>query len=97
MLPGATGAPIPACSNKSRQLRIHLPVHARSSVLQPGYALKLSLPEGDRNLDDKLDIVETEGLGATQTHVLTPGEAPSETMMAFLRLIQLQGGCWLDG
>ncbi|KAF5833208.1 Rubisco large subunit N-methyltransferase [Dunaliella salina] len=58
---------------------------------QPGYALKLSLPAGDRNLDDKLDIVELRGMGPTQTHVLTPGGAPSEAMMGFLRLIQLQG------
>ena len=60
-------------------------------LLQPGYALKLSLPAGDRNLDDKLDVVEQEGMGPTQTHVLTPGGAPSEAMMGFLRLIQLQG------
>lgn len=66
-------------------------IHTLLQHTQPGYALKLSLPAGDRNLDDKLDVVEQAGLAPSQTHELTPGTIPSDTMMGFMRLIQLQG------
>jgi hypothetical protein len=44
-----------------------------------------------RNIDDKLDILEQEGLPSSIDFVLTAGEAPSTQMLAFLRLMQLNG------
>lgn len=64
---------------------------------QGGYSLSLSLPEGDRYRDDKLDLLERSGFGGpTATFSVKKGEDPSEEMLAFLRLSQLSGGdCFL--
>lgn len=56
-----------------------------------GYQLTLNLPEADRNLDDKLDILETNGMNDSMTFTLSPSGSPSEDMLAFLRLMQLGG------
>ncbi|KAG2485714.1 hypothetical protein HYH03_015598 [Edaphochlamys debaryana] len=57
---------------------------------KPGYSLTLTLPNTDRFLDDKLDILETNGLSTTMTYPLTPSQQPGQEMMAFLRLFQLK-------
>lgn len=59
--------------------------------LQGGYALTLTLPESDRYFDDKLDILERNGLGSSATFNIVRGEDPPVEMMGFLRLMQLQG------
>jgi len=59
---------------------------------KPGYALTLTLPQADRNIDDKLDIAEQAGLGPSMTFTLSPGAPPPTEMMGYLRLMQLQGG-----
>jgi hypothetical protein len=51
----------------------------------------LTLPESDRYFDDKLDILERNGLGASATFNIVRGEDPPYEMMGFLRLMQLQG------
>ncbi|KAJ9510391.1 hypothetical protein QJQ45_015861 [Haematococcus lacustris] len=56
-----------------------------------GYQLSLSLSASDPLLDDKLDIVETAGLQASQSFDLQPNQPPPEAMLALLRLMQLQG------
>ncbi|KAJ9508943.1 hypothetical protein QJQ45_028268 [Haematococcus lacustris] len=56
-----------------------------------GYQLSLSLSVSDPLLDDKLDIVETAGLQASQSFDLQPNQPPPEAMLALLRLMQLQG------
>lgn len=62
--------------------------------LQPGYSLTLTMSAEDRNVDDKLDILEMSGLQGSQSFTLLPGGGqPPEGMMAFLRLMQLNGGC----
>jgi [ribulose-bisphosphate carboxylase]-lysine N-methyltransferase len=53
--------------------------------------LTLTLPESDRYFDDKLDILERNGLGVSATFNCVRGEDPPEEMMGFLRLMQLQG------
>lgn len=58
--------------------------------VQDGYALTLTLPESDRYYDDKLDILERNGLGGSATFNIIRGEDPPMEMMAFLRLMQLQ-------
>lgn len=60
-------------------------------VLQPGFQLTLALPEGDRLYDDKADTLDINGFGETHTFLLKPGEEPSLDMLAFLRLMNLQG------
>jgi len=58
---------------------------------RPGYSLTLSLPDTERYLDDKLDILEANGLAQSSTFALAPGGSPPEAMMGFLRLMQMQG------
>ena len=67
-------------------------VAAPSTPLQAGYSLALSIPDDDKYMDDKTDILEGVGLGRQHTFVLPANKAPSEDMMAFMRLMQLQGG-----
>lgn len=59
---------------------------------QPGYTLSLSLDASDRLLDDKRDVVENNaGLSESMSFNLAPGTEPSETLLGFLRLINLKG------
>jgi hypothetical protein len=58
--------------------------------IQGGYALTLTLPESDRYYDDKLDILERNGLGPSATFNIIRGEDPPMELMAFVRLLQLQ-------
>ena len=59
--------------------------------MQPGYSLSLSIPEDDRWYDDKVDVLERNGLAASSAFNLLPGQPPSEEMMGFMRLMQLSG------
>ena len=61
------------------------------AALQAGFLLTLSIPDDDKFLDDKLDILELNGLQQTSTFTLFPNRAPSQEMTAFLRLMNLQG------
>ena len=62
-----------------------------AAALQAGFLLTLSIPDDDRFLDDKLDVLELNGLQQTSTFTLFPNRAPSQEMTAFLRLMNLQG------
>lgn len=59
----------------------------------PGYILQLSLPdeESDRCYYDKMDILEGAGMGTSCSFTLVPRQAPSPDMIAFLRLMNIQG------
>jgi hypothetical protein len=59
--------------------------------LQGGYTLSLSVPDTDRYRDDKLDILERNGLAGAMSFVVKKGEEPGEEMLGFLRLTQLAG------
>ena len=58
-----------------------------------GYLLQLSLPDEDedRCYYDKEGILEDKGLATAQSFTLAPREAPPENMLAFLRLMNVQG------
>lgn len=60
---------------------------------QEGYSLTLTVPESDRFLDDKADILEGAGFTTSHTWKLaaTGDGTPPEEMMAFLRLKHLGG------
>ncbi|MEW5304886.1 MAG: hypothetical protein WDW36_007463 [Sanguina aurantia] len=63
---------------------------------RPGYSLVLTMPATDRYYDDKIDILELNGLSASQAFTLLPEQQPPLDMMAFLRLMQLSGtDCFL--
>lgn len=51
-------------------------------AVQPGYSLTLSLPQNDRNMDDKLDIAEMAGLGPAAVFQLTPGVKMMQPVLA---------------
>ena len=53
--------------------------------------LTLELPEDDRFFDDKADILELAGLGATASFNLIPNREPTAELFAFLRLLNLSG------
>ncbi|KXZ52475.1 hypothetical protein GPECTOR_9g519 [Gonium pectorale] len=57
---------------------------------KPGYSLTLTMPDSDRFFDDKIDILESNGLRQSMTYSLTPDEQPGPEMMAFLRLMQIK-------
>ncbi|GLC45357.1 hypothetical protein PLESTB_000313900 [Pleodorina starrii] len=57
-----------------------------------GYSLTLTMPDSDRFIDDKLDILESNGLRQSMTYNLTPDEQPGAEMMAYLRLMELKAG-----
>lgn len=64
--------------------------HGRFDVDAPGtFAITLVLPETDRFYDDKIDILELQGLQASTEFILESGAPPPETMLAMLRLINL--------
>jgi Rubisco LSMT substrate-binding len=58
-----------------------------------GYNLTLALPpeEQDRNYIDKLDILEQEDKGAEENFVLEVNTPPPPDLLAFLRLVNLEG------
>ncbi|GIL90815.1 hypothetical protein Vretimale_16759 [Volvox reticuliferus] len=58
---------------------------------KPGYSLALTMPDSDRFIDDKLDILESNGLRQSMTYNLTPDEQPTTEMLAFMRLMELKG------
>ena len=60
---------------------------------EPGYLLTLSLPGEDEDtcFYDKLDIVEEQGMAASQPFTLKPREAPPPELLAFLRLMNIAG------
>jgi hypothetical protein len=43
------------------------------------------------NLDDKLDILELNGMSGSATFKITPDSQPGDNMLGFLRLMQLKG------
>jgi [ribulose-bisphosphate carboxylase]/[fructose-bisphosphate aldolase]-lysine N-methyltransferase len=59
-------------------------------VMQGGYVLTLTIAEDAKFYDDKVDILEGQGLGPSSSFTLTPDQEPSEDMMAFLRLMHLR-------
>ncbi|GBF89663.1 rubisco large subunit N-methyltransferase [Raphidocelis subcapitata] len=67
-----------------------------SSWPQGGYSLSLSVPDSDRYRDDKLDVLERNGLAGAGAFAIKKGEEPSREMLGFLRLTQLSGSdCFL--
>ena len=58
---------------------------------QGGFLLTLSVPEGDKYHDDKADVLEVFGLEAERQFVLRADAEPGEDLLAYLRLINLQG------
>lgn len=58
---------------------------------QPGYLLQLSVPETDRFVDDKLDVLEVAKLPASPQYALRPGAAPPPALLTYLRLLNLSG------
>lgn len=58
-----------------------------------GYLLQLSLPDEDedRCFYDKMGILEDQGMGTSQSFTLAPRQPPSPEMLAFLRLMNVQG------
>lgn len=61
------------------------------AVRKPAFVLTLELPDGCANFDDKIDILELNGLSQQVAYTLRPRENPSMEMMAFLRLLNLGG------
>ena len=59
--------------------------------LQAGFQLTLALQEGDRLYDDKADTLEINGYSESHAFLLKPGQQPSVDMLAFLRLMNLEG------
>lgn len=60
-------------------------------VSQASYALTLELSEADNNFDDKIDILELNGLQQASEFVLRADAAPDEGLLPLLRLLNLQG------
>lgn len=71
--------------------------HGMYDTVRPaaGYILQLSLPdeEEDRCYFDKEGILEDVGMQPTHTFILKPKTIPSDDMIAFLRLMNIQGKC----
>ena len=61
------------------------------SRLQSGFPLSLEVPEDDRFVDDKLDILDINGFQGSQEFMLTTSEEPTVDLLAYLRLINLSG------
>jgi len=55
------------------------------------FQLTVEVPETDRFYDDKLDVLELQGMATEETFYLTKGESPPDGFMAFMRLIGLDG------
>jgi hypothetical protein len=60
---------------------------------QTGYVLTLSMPgeEQDGCHFDKLEILEMRNFKESEDFILRSSEAPSDDMMAFLRLMNISG------
>jgi [ribulose-bisphosphate carboxylase]-lysine N-methyltransferase len=58
---------------------------------QPGYLLQLSVPEDDRFVDDKMDVLEVARLPLSPQFALRPGASPPPPLRTFLRLLNLNG------
>lgn len=64
--------------------------HGMIDTNAPGtFAITLVLPEDDTFYDDKIDILELNGLQSSAEFILQTGAPPPETMLAMLRLINL--------
>ena len=65
--------------------------HGTIDAAAPGtFAITLVLSEEDTFFDDKMDILELNGLEAANEFILERGAPPPETMLAVIRLINLQ-------
>lgn len=61
------------------------------SSTQPGYILSVTIPESDPFVDDKVDILSVNRLDQTESFTLTPSDPPPGDLLAFLRLLNLNG------
>ena len=59
--------------------------------MQAGFLLPLAIADNDNNYDDKADILELNGLQESHDFTLHPDRPPDKEMIAFLRLITVQG------
>ena len=67
--------------------------HGTIDADAPGtFAITLVLSEEDKFFDDKIDILELNGLEAANEFILQRGAPPPETMLAVLRLINMEAG-----
>jgi len=65
--------------------------HGTIDTDAPGtFAITLVLSEEDKFFDDKIDILELNGLEAANEFILQRGAPPPETMLAVLRLINME-------
>jgi [ribulose-bisphosphate carboxylase]-lysine N-methyltransferase len=64
---------------------------ADDAAPQPGYLLQLAIPETDRFVDDKLDVLDVARLPAAPQYALRPGAPPPPALRTFLRLLNLSG------
>lgn len=64
---------------------------------QASYTLTLELSEADSNFDDKIDILEINGLQQATEFVLRADAAPDEGLLPLLRLLSLQGAVGRPG
>ena len=65
--------------------------HGTIDTEAPGtFAITLVLSEEDKFFDDKIDILELNGLEAANEFILQRGAPPPETMLAVLRLINME-------
>lgn len=55
------------------------------------FALTITLPEDDRFFDDKIDVLEQEGLQASNEFVVRAGDGLPPNLLGTLRLVNLQG------
>lgn len=87
-----TGALLTAAAERPPAPPFHSP-------FQASYALTLELSEADNNFDDKIDILELNGLQQASEFVLRADAAPDEGLLPLLRLLNLQGApsCWGRG
>ncbi|GMH34132.1 hypothetical protein BSKO_01966 [Bryopsis sp. KO-2023] len=56
-----------------------------------GYSLTMKIPENDSCLDDKLDILELQGMGESVTFELVADVPPAPEFLGFLRLLNCSG------
>ncbi|KAL3685483.1 hypothetical protein R1sor_003505 [Riccia sorocarpa] len=74
---------------------VELPEMDAAAFLQSrsrdNFSLTLEIPEGDRFTDDKLDVAEINGFGASVSFDIAPGQGPPEDMLTYLRLMVLDG------
>ena len=60
-----------------------------------GYSMQMNLPE-DPSYEDKVDILELNGMSTSQTFLLREGEPVPPELVAFFRLVSLGGeDAWL--